>query len=216
MRLTRIIITAIFITSCIRSINLEKEDHHIIGLQPLDGFDNILIDSISNSLKTVYGYRVVILENIKLPSRSFVQIKTPRYRADSLLRYLLKIKPDTIDFIMGLTNQDISTSKKDQYGHIKQPESKYLDWGIFGLGFLRGKSSVISSYRIRDKEYTKFIKRLTKVCVHEFGHNLGLNHCQTAKCVMQDAAETIKTIDSENIDLCAKCKRKLNAAQQRV
>jgi archaemetzincin len=216
MRLFNIIFIAILMTSCTRSVDIEKGVQPLIGLQPLDGFDKNLMDTISNSLINIYGYRVVILENQRLPLHAFVRIKSPRYRADSLLRHLLKIKPDSIDYIMGLTNKDISTTKREHNGHIKQPETKYLDWGIFGLGFKPGRSCVISSYRIHDRDYAEFIERLTKICVHEFGHNLSLDHCQSEKCVMQDAAETIKTIDSVNIDLCTKCKRKINAAQQRV
>lgn len=209
MRLSLIIIAILLIASCSRSMENEKEFHPVIGLQPLGGFDHALMDTISNSLKSIYGYQVVVLENQKLPAHAFVQIKSPRYRADSLLRYLLKIKPDTIDFIMGLTNQDISTSKRDRNGRILEPESKYLDWGIFGLGFRPGKSCVISSCRIYDKDRTKFLNRLKKVCVHEFGHNLGLSHCENDKCVMQDAEETIKTVDSENLELCVSCKARI-------
>ncbi len=209
MRLTHIIFATLLIASCGRSIEIEKEAHPVIGLQPLGGFDKAFMDTISNSLKSIYGYRVVLLENQKLPDHAFVHIKSARYRADSLLRYLLKIKPDTIDYIMGLTNQDISTSKRDRNGRILKPESKYLDWGIFGLGFRPGKSCVISTYRIYDKDHAKYMNRLKKVCVHEFGHNLGLNHCKNEKCVMQDAEETIKTVDSENLELCGACKSRI-------
>lgn len=42
----------------------------------------------------------------------------------------------------------------------------------------------------------KYIERIKKICIHELGHNLGLKHCEFhEKCVMRDAAETIKTID---------------------
>jgi archaemetzincin len=212
MRIFCIIILFLGITSCSRSVDFQTEYRPLIGLQPLDGFDKGLMDSISVSLKNTYGYRVVILQNQKLPMHAFIRIKTPRYRADSLLRFLLRIKPDSADFIMGLTKKDISTTKRDYKGHIKLPESKYLDWGIFGIGIRPGRSCVISSYRIYTKDYSKFIDRLTKVCVHEFGHNLGLKHCESKNCVMQDAAETIKTVDSVSIELCDLCKKQINTA----
>jgi archaemetzincin len=209
MRSTLFIIAVLLFASCGRSVEIEKEVRPVIGLQPLGGFDKGLMDTISGTLKSIYGFNVVLLENSELPAHAFVQIKSPRYRADSLLRYLLKIKPDTIDYIMGLTSQDISTTKRDRNGRMLQPESKYLDWGIFGLGFRPGKSCVISTYRIYDNDQAKFINRLTKVCVHEFGHNLGLSHCQNDQCVMQDAEETIKTVDSENLKLCISCKARI-------
>lgn len=54
-----------------------------------------------------------------------------------------------------------------------------------------------------------FFSRLKKICIHEVGHNLGLPHCTTNKCVMQDAVETIKTVDNESEELCAECRLKI-------
>ena len=54
------------------------------------------------------------------------------------------------------------------------------------------------------------IERFKKICIHELGHNLGLHHCENYdKCVMRDAAETIKTIDHVDLMLCDKCKNKI-------
>lgn len=209
IKIFKAIVIALLATTCARPDIIKQDVTPVIGLQPFEGFEKALMDSISVALKSIYGYHVVMLDEQPLPPNAFVRIKTPRYRADSLLRHLLRIKPDSIDYIMGLTTKDISTTKKDQHGHIKQPESKYRDWGIFGLGYLPGNSCVISTYRIYDSDYAKFIDRLNKVCVHELGHNLGLSHCETEGCVMQDAAETIRTTDAINLDLCSRCKRKL-------
>jgi archaemetzincin len=38
---------------------------------------------------------------------------------------------------------------------------------------------------------------------------LGLPHCPTKGCIMQDANETIVTIDEEVLELCNDCKEKL-------
>lgn len=183
----------------------------LVGLQPLGGFDRVLLDSIKGSLETTYQCHVVFLKNRSLPQEAFIQIKSSRYRADSLLRFLLKIKPDTVDYIMGLTMQDISTTKKDGTGRMLKPESKYRDWGVFGLGFRPGYSCVISTYRIHHGDSRIFTDRLLKICVHEFGHNMGLPHCPSPGCVMQDAVESIKTVDQGTRELCAFCRKKSNA-----
>jgi archaemetzincin len=47
------------------------------------------------------------------------------------------------------------------------------------------------------------------VAIHEIGHNLGLKHCSTPKCVMQDAVETIKTVDVAGVELCNSCKKEI-------
>ena len=126
-----------------------------------------------------------------------------------LLKYLKSIRPDSIDFMLGLTATDISTTKKDKLGRIKQPKSKYEDWGTFGLGYRPGSACVVSSYRL--SKPNKTIERLQKVVVHELGHNLGLKHCTSKlNCVMDDAAETIRTVDAGHITLCDKCKNVLD------
>jgi len=90
---------------------------------------------------STYNLSVVIFEEKALPENAFVNVKTPRYRADSLLRHLRKMKHDSISYIMGLTDSDISTTRREKNGRIKEPASKYDDWGIFGLGFRPGPIS---------------------------------------------------------------------------
>jgi archaemetzincin len=177
-----------------------------IALQPFDGFNMPLLDTISKSITEFYGYKVIILPEKKLPTNAFINVKSARYRADSLLDYLETIKPDSIDHIMGLTKSDISTTVRDENYDIKKPLYKYADWGVFGLGFMPGPSCVVSTFRLKHKDNIKFIDRLKKVCIHELGHNLGLNHCPTAGCVMGDANETIRTVDNETLGLCNRCK----------
>lgn len=71
---------------------------------------------------------------------------------------------------VGLTMQDISTTKGDNPDH-----------GIMGLGFRPGKACIASSFRIRDK------KNFFKVVIHELGHTTGLPHCPETTCFMRDA-----------------------------
>ena len=180
-----------------------------IGIQPLGNFNPSLIDTIKQTIKDVYGFEVIALEGINIPQEAYTNIKSPRYRADTLIRYLKRIKPDSIDYILGLTSKEISVTKKDKFGNIKQPEYKYKDWGIFGLAFVPGTSCIVSTFRLKSSK-SKFIDRFTKVCIHELGHNLGLGHCENhEKCVMRDAAETIKTIDHVDLILCEKCKKEI-------
>jgi len=180
-----------------------------IGIQPFNNFDEALSDSVKSVIKEIYGFEVIILESTDLPEDAYTNIKSPRYRADSLLRYLRKIKPDSIDHILGLTEKDVSVTKTDIEGNIKKPEYKYKDWGVFGLAFRPGTSCIVSTFRIRSVQ-SKFIERFKKICIHELGHNLGLKHCSSNdSCVMRDAAETIKTIDFVALNLCSTCKKEI-------
>ncbi len=51
--------------------------------------------------------------------------------------------------------------------------------------------------------------RLVKVVNHELGHTLGLPHCPSAGCLMEDAKGTIVTVDNETGAFCDGCKKKL-------
>ena len=193
--------------SCDKLLKRER----VIGIQTYGTFESDLIDSISSTISGIYGISVVIIKGEPLPQSAFVNIKSPRYRADSLIRIIRREKPDSIDYVLGLTESDISTTKRDKNGNIKKPESKYTDWGIFGLGFRPGASCIVSTFRLKKSvSREKFVERFKKVCVHEIGHNLGLEHCTSdEKCVMRDAAETIKTVDQVDLMLCSNCLSKI-------
>ena len=118
-------------------------------------------------------------------------------------------KPDSIDFVLGITSKDISMTKRDAKGEIKNPKSKYLDWWVFGLGFKPGQNCIISTYRLRNVKTDLYLSRVQKIAIHEIGHNMGLDHCETEECVMQDAVESIKTVDLEGYELCGKCRQKI-------
>jgi archaemetzincin len=186
-----------------------SQEHTCVSLQPYDDFNNTLIQQVSSSVKEIYGFETLVLKHKPIPHHAYTTVKVPRYRADKLLRILRKEKPDTIRYILGLTTKDISTTKRDENGDIKSPHEKYSDWGVFGLGYMPGESCVVSIFRIKNPEH-KLSQRLKKICIHELGHNLGLDHCENEMCVMTDAAESIKTIDYVKLDLCIACKSKIN------
>lgn len=170
-----------------------------------------LIDSIQSAIKKTYNIDVFQLKQIELPQHAFVDIKSPRYRADSLIKYLKTYKPDSLNYILGLTTKDISTTKRDKNGALKKPEYKYKDWGVFGLGYVPGPSSIVSTYRYKDTNKKLFIERVQKISAHELGHNFGLPHCKSGlPCIMKDAAETIKTVDEVDLILCESCKSRIN------
>ncbi|NHN25750.1 matrixin family metalloprotease [Flavobacterium jejuense] len=182
----------------------------VVGIQPYKGFPKEKTDTLAKTIADFYSVKTVILPAIELPKSAFVQVKSARYRADSIIKIQNRIDLDTIDFILGLTQSDISTTKKDKEGAIKVPKYKYEDWGIMGLAYCPGTSSIVSSFRLQHKNPNIHLTRLKKVTVHELGHNLGLPHCPNKKCVMTDAVESIATIDNAELLLCEKCKKKWN------
>ncbi len=179
-----------------------------IGIQPLGTAEAAELTQVKTSIQAIFNADVHILEEMDLPKTAFINIKSPRYRGDSLLLYVMRNKPDSINFIIGFTAEDISVTKRNIDGSIKEPASKYQDWGVFGLANLGGTTSIISSFRLKGNK-ALHLERLSKISIHELGHSFGLPHCTNDSCIMQDAAESIQTIDRVEINFCAKCKLKL-------
>lgn len=177
----------------------------MIGIQPIGAVPNGKIEIVKAALDSVYDARIYVLQQIPPPSQAFVNIKTPRYRADKLIAWLKQNEPDTVNYVIGLTGYDISTTKKDWLGRIKEPHNRYEDFGIFGLGYKPGKSCVVSYFRL-GVDPAKLKARLAKIAVHEIGHNRGLDHCENKHCVMTDAVEKISTVDNAEMRLCSKCR----------
>lgn len=185
-----------------------KKKEPIIGIQPFGQFPHSHITSVASSLEEIFKLKVVVLNSQTLPAHTFVHIKTPRYRADSLIVHLKRQKKAQFICILGLTNKDISITKRNSLGQILKPEYKYLDWGVFGLAFCPGVACIVSTNRLKSSN-PNFLNQLKKISVHEVGHNLGLPHCPNEGCVMMDAAETIKTIDKVKLGFCSSCRLKL-------
>ncbi len=190
-----------------------SESHHhgrIIGIQPYGKIKSDLIDSVGSALRKEYDARIVILPSQDIPQHSFINVKSPRYRADKIIRHLKDTRPDSLDYILAITDKDISTTKKDFLGNTLEPKTKYEDWGVFGLGYRPGPSCIVSTFRIGKTTRTNFVTRLQKISVHEIGHNLGLDHCDSQGCVMQDAVESISTVDNEGLHVCAVCRQMID------
>ncbi len=187
-----------------------KQEVQVVALQPLGNISQSQLDLVKAALDSVYEVKVIILASKPPFEAAYTSFKGPRYRADTTIAILRREKPDSVDFVMGLTSKDVCITKYAADGSIKKPASKYTDFGIFGLGYRPGSACVISTFRLGDFNTPLTKNRLAKVCVHELGHNFGLPHCPDKKCVITDAVESIATVDNAELKLCDKCKKQLD------
>ena len=191
---------AIFNISC-----HEANTRTIIALQPIGNIPENTLNILKHNIEHQYKSTVIILPTITLPDNFINYEKGKRYAASSVIKHLKEVMPDTVQYIVGITNEDIYTTKKDKWGNIRKPESTYKIWGILGLGYKPGKSCIISTARLySDNEY-QYMERIIKITLHEIGHNYGLDHCTDKNCLMTDAAERISTVDNAKNHLCSKC-----------
>lgn len=165
-------------------------EHLILNLQPLDGFSLKELHQLESDLKKhlmpIYPVTLQIWETDKKVQESCLYKPRNRYRADLLLRFL---HVEGADFVtMGVINKDISTSIHGA-----------KDYGIMGLSTCPGYTSVISSYRLKNK------RNLWKLAIHEFLHTRGLPHCENSGCFMKDSHG--KNAIETSSHLCKACKR---------
>ncbi len=167
----------------------------VVGIMPLNSNLDSLSKALALDVKKFYSVSVVLLPQTTLPNFAYNPSRN-RYRADSLLKHLSSIKPDSIDFIIGITNQDIAASVKS-----------HSDWGVFGLGYCPGEANVISTFRLKkDHQSIKLPTRLKNVALHELGHNFGLPHCGDTSCLMKDAKGKLSSVEGSKRTLCKRCK----------
>lgn len=181
------------------------QERHVIYIQPLGKqLSDTDVELVKTALVSFYSLDVELLPRVELPKDAYYPPRK-RYRADILLDFLAGRLPADGIRVLGLTGVDISTTKGDVY-----------DWGILGLATMEGAACVISSFRARRVVTAKEGRdRLAKVAVHEIGHTLGLPHCPTVGCLMEDAKGTVSTTDRE-YDLCARCRAALLASGRKI
>jgi archaemetzincin len=173
-----------------------------VCLLPMGPHDEQLLAIAARGIAALYGFPVEVLPAVELPEAAWYA-KRKRWRAEKILEWLDQHDHGSCAAVMAFTEEDISTTKDD-----------HEDWGILGLGNIGGRSGVVSTYRMRraiaakGKKRERIIaERSVKVVNHELGHVLGAPHDATPGCIMNDAAGSVKTVDTEDGLLCEGSRR---------
>jgi len=169
-----------------------------VALQPLGEVSGRVVENLARNLNTIFGLKVAVLPTKPLPESAYYAARR-RYRAEDLVAFLDHTTSPAVAHVIGVTSRDISA-----------PKGAVADWGVFGVAKLGGRPGVVSTYRLHAGGVSEsvFETRLRRVAAHELAHSLGLAHCATPHCIMNDAGGSIHSVDAAT-GFCGTCERAL-------
>jgi archaemetzincin len=171
----------------------------LVDIVPVGDVSAAVKRAASEGLRSVYDCDVTIHEPQALPSGAYDQNRK-QYSAEEFIQLAEQV--GTGDKNIGITPKDLFYRRRNY---------------VFGLAYLDGSGSVVSTYRLQtssDGGFSHrssediFEDRIRKEIVHEIGHTMGLEHCDNKRCVM-NFSPTVREVDVKEENLCGTCQRKV-------
>lgn len=168
-----------------------------VDVVPVGEVDPVVKREASNGLRAIYDCEVKVSDPRAVPEEAYDNSRD-QHRAEEFIDLAKRV---------GDGAKNIAITPHDLYYHRRNY--------VFGLAYLGGSGSVISTYRLRtssdggfsDRSAGEiFSDRVRKEVIHEIGHTFGLEHCENNRCVM-NFSPTVREVDVKEESLCGSCQR---------
>jgi len=167
----------------------------LIDIVPVGEVPAAVKREASSVLRTVYESEVSLHETQPLPADAYDDGRG-QYEAEAFIELASRV---------GEGAKNVAVTAKDLYYRRRNY--------VFGLAYLDGAGSVVSTARLQTTSdggfadrspEAVFADRVRKEIVHEVGHTLGLEHCDNERCVMH-FSPTVREVDGKEQFLCGTC-----------
>ncbi len=175
-----------------------------VSLVPFGDVRQDVIDAIAGGIYENLGLEVLFEESQPLPSTLFDSDRG-QFRGEDLVRHLRDSISTSSALKLGITAVDLYALG--------------LDF-VFGISILKQATSIISYHRLDNSFYhlspnhRVLYERVVKESLHELGHAMGLEHCQSP-CIMY-YSNSVMEIDVKPARFCSSCAGRINLVLGRI